>query len=237
VKRQQYSTAQEGGSAIGGGGFLRLRDTENALVHELPCYCGVVSYGETQGFIMRAEITRKLFTTDEYYRMAEVGILTPDERVELIEGEIIRMSPIGLRHAARVNRATDLFTLKFRGKATVTVQNPVHLNQYNAPQPDILLLKHREDYYASKRPSPEDTLLLLEVSDTTLGFDLNVKTPIYAATGVPEVWIADLRKNVIRVFRNPEAGQYRTVLTFSGDDALSVLAFPDVVFKASDLIG
>jgi Uma2 family endonuclease len=113
----------------------------------------------------------------------------------------------------------------------------VQLSQYNVPQPDILLLKHREDYYASKRPSPEDTLLLLEVSDTTLGFDLNVKTPIYAATGVWEVWIVDLRRNVVRIFRDPEAGQYRAALTFSADDEVSVLAFPDVVFKASDLIG
>jgi len=186
---------------------------------------------------MGADVTRKLFTTDEYYRMAEVGILTPDDRVELIEGEIIRMSPIGLRHASCVNRTADLFMLKFRGKATVTVQNQARLNQYNEPQPDILLLKHREDYYASKHPAPEDTLLLLEVSDTTLGFDLNVKIPIYAATGIPEVWIADLQKNVVRVFRDPEAGQYRTVLAFNADDELSVLAFPEVIFKARDLIG
>jgi len=186
---------------------------------------------------MRAEVTRKLFTTDEYYRMAEVGILTPHERVELIEGEIVRMSPIGLRHAACVNRTADLFMLKFRGKTTVTVQNPAHLNQYNEPQPDILLLKHRDDYYASKRPSPEDMLLLIEVSDTTLGFDLNVKTPIYAAAGIREVWIADLRKNVVRVFRDPEAGQYRTVLTYSADDELTVLAFPKVIFKGRDLVG
>jgi Uma2 family endonuclease len=200
-------------------------------------HCGVVSYGELQGFIMRAEITRKLFTTDEYYRMAEVGILTPDDRVELIEGEIIRMSPIGTRHAACVNRAAELFTLKFHGNATVTVQNPAHLNQYNEPQPDLLLLKHREDYYASRHPSPQDTLLLLEVSDTTLSFDLNVKIPIYAATGIREVWIADLRKDIVRVFRNPEADQYQTELTFSGDETLSVLAFPEVVFKATDFIG
>lgn len=147
------------------------------------------------------------------------------------------MSPIGTRHAGCVNRVNELFTLKFHGKAIVTVQNPAHLNQYNEPQPDILLLKPREDYYASKHPSAEDTLLLLEVSDTTLGFDLKIKTPIYAATGIAEVWIADLRKNVVRVFRNPEAGQYRTVLTFSAAETLSVLAFPDMVFNASDLIG
>ena len=186
---------------------------------------------------MRAEVTRKLFTTDEYYRMAEVGILKPNDRVELIEGEIVRMSPIGLRHAACVNRLHELFLLKFHGRVIVTSQNPAHLNRYNEPQPDILILKHRHDYYASKHPSPEDTLLLVEVSDTTPGFDLNVKTPIYAASGIREVWIADLRKNIVRVFRDPEAGQYRTVLTFSTDDELSILAFPKVIFKGRDLIG
>ena len=185
---------------------------------------------------MRAEVTRKLFTTDEYYRMAEVGILTPDDRVELIEGEIIRMSPIGTRHAGCVNRVSELFILKFHRRAIVTVQNPARLNKYNEPQPDILLLKPREDYYGSKHPSAEDTILLLEVADTSLGFDLKVKIPLYAAMGVPEVWVADLRKNVVRVFRNPEAGQYRTVLTFSAGDPLSVLAFPDVVFNVSELI-
>jgi Uma2 family endonuclease len=220
VKRQQYSTARDGGLASG------------LLGHD-----GVVSYGRSQEFIMRTEVTRKLFTTDEYYRMAEVGILKPDDRVELIEGEIIRMSPIGTRHAGCVNRATDLFTLNFRGRAIVTVQNPAHLNEYNEPQPDLLLLKPREDYYSSKHPTAEDTLLLLEVADTSLGFDLKVKIPIYAAMGILEVWVADLRNNVIRVFRNPEAGQYGIVLNFSAAERFSVLAFPDVVFKPSDLIG
>jgi Uma2 family endonuclease len=119
----------------------------------------------------------------------------------------------------------------------VTIQNPARLNQYNEPQPDILLVKPREDYYSSKHPTSEDTLLLLEVADTSLRFDLKVKIPLYARMGVPEVWVADLRENVIRVFRNPEAGQFQTILTFKPDDPLSVLAFPDVIFKASDLIG
>jgi Uma2 family endonuclease len=185
---------------------------------------------------MRAEVTRKLFTTDEYYRMAQVGILTPYDRVELIEGEIIRMSPIGTRHAGCVNRISESFMLNFHGRAVVTVQNPAHLNQYNEPQPDILLLKPREDYYSSMHPSAEDTLLLLEVADTSLAFDLKVKIPVYAAMGVPEVWIADLTKNVVRIFRHPEAGQYQTVLTSSPGETLSVLAFPDTAFNVGDLI-
>jgi Uma2 family endonuclease len=207
------------------------------MASRLLCQNGVVSYGRTSDFIMRSDITRKLFTTDEYYRMAEVGILTPEDRVELIEGEIVRMSPIGTRHAACVIRATDMFTLRFRGRAIVSVQNPAHLNQYNEPQPDILLLKPRKDYYSSQHPTADDTLLLLEVSDTTLKFDITVKIPIYAATGITEAWVADLRNDVIRVFRDPISGQYQTILTFNAEDELSILAFPNVAFKVSELIG
>src|SRR5687768_10476197 len=105
---------------------------------------------------MLAEVTRKLFTTDEYHRMAKVGILKPEDRVELIDGDIVQMSPIGDRHAGFVNRANDLFTFFFRGKAIVTVQNPVRLNKYNEPQPDLVLAKPRADYYSTKAPAVED---------------------------------------------------------------------------------
>jgi len=118
-----------------------------------------------------------------------------------------------------------------------TVQNPSHLNQYNEPQPDILLVKPRDDYCASKHPTAEDTFLLLEVADTSLKFDLKVKIPLYARMEVPEGWVADLRENVIQVFRNPKAGQFQTVLTIKVGDSFSVLAFPDVDFSTSDLIG
>src|SRR5262245_41904238 len=99
---------------------------------------------------MRAEVTKKLFTVDEYYKMLDAGILTEDDRVELIEGEIIQMSPIGSRHAACVDRANDLFAAAFRGRAIVSIQNPLRLNKYNEPVPDIVVLKPRDDYYATK---------------------------------------------------------------------------------------
>ncbi len=186
---------------------------------------------------MRTDVTKKRFTVDEYYRMAEAGILTPEDRVELIEGEIIQMSPIGRRHAGCVNRVNDLFTFKFRGKAVVTVQNPVRLNDYNEPQPDLVLAKPRADYYASGHPVPEDVFLVFEAADTTLSKDRNVKLPIYARLGIPEVWIADLKHDLILVFRDRSGEQYKTSHTFQRGDWLFVSAFPKISLKVEDLLG
>ena len=186
---------------------------------------------------MLVEVHRKRFTVDDYYRMAEVGILDPDDRVELIEGEIIQMSPIGDRHAGCVNRANDLFTHLFRGKAVVTVQNPVRLNKYNEPQPDLTLCKWRADFYSSKHPRPEDILLALEVADTTLKKDLKLKLPIYARLGIVELWIEDLRHDQLLVFRDPEGDKYKTHLTFGRGGALHVLAFPDTSLEVEQLLG
>jgi Uma2 family endonuclease len=185
---------------------------------------------------MRVEVTKKLFTVDEYYRMLDAGILTEDDRVELIEGEIIQMSPIGNRHAACVDRGTDLFTAAFRGRAIVSVQNPLRLNEYNEPVPDIMVLKPRADYYASKSRTPEDTLLAVEVSDSTLRYDIKIKLPIYARTGVAEVWIENLREDLILVCREPSSKGYNVQLTLRRGDSISPLAFPDTVFKVDDLL-
>lgn len=186
---------------------------------------------------MQIEAAKKLFTVDEYYKMADVGILTPEDRVELIDGEIIEMSPIGNRHLGCVNAATEAFGAAFRGRAVVSVQNPLRLTNYTEPEPDIVLLKPRADAYRYKRPFGEDALLVLEVADTTLKYDRKVKTPRYAAAGVPEVWIQDLEGNVLLVFRNPSGNVYKTVLTLKPEESVSMLAFPDSVFKVSDLLG
>jgi Uma2 family endonuclease len=156
---------------------------------------------------MQAEVTKKLFTADEYYRMSEAGILTENDRVELIEGEIIEMSPIGNRHAACVDRATELFISALQGKAIVSVQSPVRLNEYNEPQPDIVVLRRRGDYYESQRRTAEDTLMLIEVSDS-LHYDVKVKLPIYARTGIPEVWIENLTEDILLICRNPVGNRY-----------------------------
>jgi Uma2 family endonuclease len=186
---------------------------------------------------MQRDATKRLFTVDEYYRMAEVGILTPEDRVELIDGEIIEMSPIGSRHLGCVNRATDLLTVTFRGRAVVSPHNPVLLNNYTEPQPDLALLKFRPDFYAGKTPAAEDALLVLEVSDTTFDYDHDVKLPRYAAAGVMEVWVENLEQEVLLVCRDPSGSTYQTKLTLQRTDSISVAAFPDIVFKVKDLVG
>src|SRR5438128_2624255 len=121
-------------------------------------------YAVTRNILMDIEVARKLFTVDEYYRMGEAGIFGPEERVELIDGEVLEMSPVGHRHMVSVNLITDVFTLRFRGKAIVSVQNSLELNKYNAPQPDIVLLKYRADFYRAFRFTCKDVLMVVEVS-------------------------------------------------------------------------
>ena len=186
---------------------------------------------------MQVEVTKKLFTVDEYYQMAKAGILGPEDRVELIDGEIIQMSPIGDRHAGSVNRLTHLFVATFGGRAVVSVQNPIQLNNYTEPEPDVLLLKPRADYYASKKVWAEDALLVVEVADTTLRYDRDVKVPRYAAAGVPEVWIENLSDEELLVYRNPAGQGYSVCLTLHRGDSVSPVAFPDVTFKVEDILG
>src|SRR5262249_52950879 len=138
---------------------------------------------------------RHPFTVDEYYRMAEVGLLRPDARVELIEGEIIDMAPIGNWHSGTVNAVEDRLKHHRRGRAVVAVQQPLRLSERSQPQPDIAVLNYREDYYRSRHPIATDVLLLIEVSDSTVRYDREVKLPLYARHGIPEFWIFDLPAN------------------------------------------
>ncbi len=186
---------------------------------------------------MRIEATKKLFNVDEYYRMAEAGILGPEDRVELIDGEIVQMSPIGDKHLGCVNLATGLFSAAFRGRAVISVQNPLQLNDYTEPQPDVVLLKHRSDGYRGKHPEAADALLVLEVSDTTLRYDRNVKLSRYAKAGVPEVWIEDVESDTLLVFRNPSGDTFGTNLKLVRGDTVFVEAFPEVTFTVDDLLG
>jgi Uma2 family endonuclease len=157
---------------------------------------------------MSVQIDRRVFSVDDYYRMVEVGLLREDERVELIEGEVIRMSPIGSRHAACVARLTKLFSRLAGDGAIVWVQNPVRLDDFSEPQPDVALLKPRADFYSHAHPAVADVLLVVEVAETTIGYDRQVKVPLHARAGVPEVWVVDLAGEVVETYAQPREGAY-----------------------------
>lgn len=160
---------------------------------------------------MSVQIAKRSFTVAEYNRMGETGILKEDDRVELIEGEIVEMSPIGRRHAACVDRLTEIFSERLQRKVIVRVQSPVVLNDYAEPQPDVALLRRREDFYERSLPAPGDVLLIVEVADTTLDYDRQIKVPLYARAGIREVWVVNLMDEWVEVYTRPADGAYQNV--------------------------
>jgi Uma2 family endonuclease len=178
-------------------------------------------------------LRRHRLTVSEYLRMGEVRILAPDARVELIEGEIFDMAPIGSLHAGTVTRLGRMLERAVGDTALVYIQNPVALSNYSAPQPDLALLRPREDFYTASHPGPADVLLVIEVADTTLRDDREVKAPLYAAHGVPEYWIIDLEGKEVHVFREPLSGQYRQTFTAAGSEALVPVGLPHVRIDVS----
>lgn len=153
---------------------------------------------------------RRRFTVDEYYRMAEAGILHEDDRVELIEGELIEMSPIGSEHAGCVDALGTLFHERLGSLVHVRIQNPVRLSQRLEPEPDVALLRPRADRYRDSHPGAADILLLIEVADTSLAYDKRTKLRLYAREGVPETWIVDLGGSRVEAHRRPETGATRS---------------------------
>jgi len=186
---------------------------------------------------MEVEIAKKRFTVDEYYRMAQVGILDPNLHTELINGEIVEMTPMGDRHTECVMRATGVFYPAFAAKqAIVSVQNAVRINNITMPQPDLILFRFRSDFYKGKCEA-KHVLLLIEVSDTTLRYDRNVKLPLYAAAGIAEVWIEDLQHNRLLVYLDPSEKSFTTSLTLAHGDSVSPLAFPEMKVPIDELLG
>jgi Uma2 family endonuclease len=186
---------------------------------------------------MALQIVRRRFTVDQYYQMAEAGILKEDDRVELIEGEIVEMPSIGPGHAGSVNRLTARLAPGIGSRAILSVQNPLHLDEYNEPQPDVMLLRPRPDYYERSHPRPADVLLIVEVGATSAALDRRLKLPLYARTGIPEVWLVDLSKATIRVYRDPSPTGYRTARTYRRGERLAPLAFPDLELAVTDILG
>jgi Uma2 family endonuclease len=181
--------------------------------------------------------TRYRFTVEEYGRMGEAGVFSPDVRVELIEGEIVDMSPIGKRHAACVARLTRVLTFSLNRVALVWAQNPVELSDYSEPEPDLALLKSRDDFYENAKPRPEDVMVIIEVSEKTLEYDRKVKVPLYARAGIPEVWIVNLNDERVETFAEPSGGAYKTAAAFSRDEWVQSYALCDLNLDASKIFG
>jgi Uma2 family endonuclease len=182
-------------------------------------------------------ITRRRFTTDEYEQIVAAGVFAEDDRVELVDGEIIEMSPLGPRHSACVDRLTDLLVPLVKGLAIVRVQSPIRLSKRSEPQPDVTLLQWRSDYYANGHPEPEDVLLLLEVADSSLTYDRDVKLPLYARAGIPEVWLVALLQQSVTLYREPGEEGYGFVKRLRCGETLSSLALPAVQMGVNDILG
>lgn len=157
---------------------------------------------------MTLQLNRKLFTVEEYHKLIEVGILTEDDRVELINGEIIAMSPINSNHAGIVNRLSRILLKKLDLKATITIQNPILLTDSSEPEPDLTIAHFSENDYISKHPGPSDIYLVLEVSDSTLVYDQSIKATLYATANIPEYWIINLLDRQIEIHRQPKNDEY-----------------------------
>ncbi|MFN9888998.1 MAG: Uma2 family endonuclease [Pseudanabaena sp.] len=176
------------------------------------------------------------FTVQQYHLMHEAGVFTEGDRYELINGEIREMSPIGIKHAVCVAKTARLLQITLGDQVFVWVQNPIILRNHSEPQPDLAILKWRDDFYASALPTPEDILLIIEVADSTIAYDRDVKMPLYAANGVPEMWLFDLNQQTIEGYSQPSASGYKRSQRYEQGDTLSLLAFPEVVFNWEALI-
>ena len=179
--------------------------------------------------------TRK-FTVEEYYRMADVGILQPDEKVELINGEIIVMSPMGNPHATGVRRLERVWHNAVGNAAIVSGQCPIRLGEYADLEPDVAILRYREDDYAGKPPGGEDVLLIIEVSETSLAYDRGTKADIYARFNIPETWVMNLPEDCIESFTGPGPNGYANHTIYRRGDRISPSTLPDVEFAVEDLL-
>ena len=184
-----------------------------------------------------AEPRRHRLTVADYYRMGEVGILAPDARVELIDGEIIDMAPIGSPHVSAVLQLDHLLKEVVASKALVLVQGPIVLGDYSAPQPDLAVLRPRTDYYRSSLAGPADVLLIVEVAQSSLHYDRDDKIPLYARHGIAEVWLVDLKGKRLVRYRNPQQGAYALIDEPHLGSPLEIHALPETRIDLRGLFG
>jgi len=179
--------------------------------------------------------TQHRFSVEDYYRMAESGVLRPDARVELLDGQIIDMSPMGPAHGAVVKRLNEYFSQLAQGRWLMAVQDPLRLGLHSEPEPDLMLLKRAPDFYTSRHPVSEDVFLLIEVADTTLEFDREEKLPAYGRAGIAEVWIVNLSEPSIEVYREPHFAGYAATKVLRAGERACPLAFPDAAVNVAEL--
>lgn len=187
--------------------------------------------------MMTTQLIKRLFIVKEYHHMIEAGILTKDHKVELIRGEIVQMAAVGRRHTSHVNRLTELFYTRLLSRVTIGVQDPVELDDYSEPEPDISLLRRRDDFYESGHPQSEDILLIVEVADATAETDRNIKIPLYAENNIVKVWLVDIKEPCVVVYREPSPSGYQNIHRFQRGQTLSILAFPDIQIVVDNVLG
>lgn len=186
---------------------------------------------------LQPEISRYYFSAAEFERMGEAGVFTKDARLELIEGEIIEMSPTGSRHAACVKFLSRFLNRTASDIALVSTHDPLRLDDFSEPEPDIALLRLRVDFYRDAHPTPADVLLIIEVADTTLAYDRQVKTPLYAKAGIEEAWIINLTEEQIKVYSGLADGAYQTTVNFRRGEEARSQTIPALAVSVADVLG
>ncbi len=182
---------------------------------------------------MQAAVKKRLFNREEYHLMGEMGILK-EKHIELINGEIVNMSPIGSKHAAHVDKIVALFSQFIQGKAILRIQSPFVLDSLSEPEPDVMLLQPRKDFYSDKHPGANDISLLIEVAQSSLDYDREVKLPLYASAAIPEVWIVNLQDYVLEIYSHPKENAYAKKVVKKLGDEVHINPL-DISFNTSDL--
>ncbi len=193
--------------------------------------------GDLLGSETTVELSRRRFTVTDYMRLAESGILAEEERVELIRGEIVETPPISIAHVSIKMHLVALFTRTFADWALVGINNPVQLDEFSLPQPDVVLLRSRENYYSDRHPGPNDVMLVIEIADASIDYDRWVKAPLFGSSGVMEFWIINVPAQQIEVYRDPRPNGYRTATIYASAEEVSPLAFPDVSLCLNTILG
>ncbi|MGH9940770.1 MAG: Uma2 family endonuclease [Pyrinomonadaceae bacterium] len=186
---------------------------------------------------MSRQLAKHWITADEYQRMGEAGIFRPDERLELLEGEIYKMSPVGPLHASTVKILSGLLNRLFAGRLIVSTQDPIRLDDFSEPQPDVALLLWRDDHYRHAHPTPADVLLVIEVADSTVESDRAYKVPLYAKAGIPEVWLVNLPDGLIELYAELSGGAYHVTRRFARDEEARSHSLAELRVGVTSVIG